>query len=356
MKGITNFIKRNLPIFVIGLLTMLAFVAIILLSERNDSGEPALKIVNQDELVAEHNYYKGPEDAKVVLVEFSDFECPACALFAPTIRGFELKYPNLKIIYKHYPLPQHAQGKPAAIASMAAGEQDAFWEYHDKLFENQNQLNNDLYMQLAKDLGLDEERFKNDMSSDKIEQYVEADLRTGQSMGVNSTPTFFLNGKLLELKELTDLDKAITNEFNSLKQPIGSAEETAELEEAQEKLERRIALGDFDPALAGPTYEVRISEQGFTPYSAEMRVGQKLVWVNDTDKQITLTAGVGYEDVYPQLKSGIVIPAAGKGELDVFKPDVFVVVAKEIEKAGYIYPEEVDSELLETVQSTLSAE
>jgi len=224
------------------------------------------------------------------------------------------------------------------------------------LFENQNQLSQDLYIQLAKDIGLDEERFKKDMNSEKIKQYVEADINTSQSIGVNSTPTFFLNGKMLELKDLSDLDKAIRAEFTAQKLPLGSAEEAAALAEERQELARRAAIVDFDPALVGPTYEVSISDEGFTPYSAEMRIGQKLVWVNDTPSIITITSRLGYEGIYPQLDKGIVIPPNGKGELEVYKPDMFVVLAKEIEKFGYVYPKEVDSSLLEAEETTPSAE
>ncbi len=345
MKALTNFVKRNLPIFVIGLLTMLAFVGIILLSERNDSGEPALKIVNQDELVAEHNYYKGPEDAQVVLVEFSDFQCPACALFAPLISNFELRFPNLKIVYKQFPLPQHSQAKTAAYAAMAAGEQDAFWEYHNVLFENQNQFSDELFVQLAKDIGLDEDKFKNDMASEKVKQYVEADIKTANSLGVNSTPTFFLNGKLLELKDLSDLEKAVTEEFNRKNQPIGATDDELTDEEKKEA-SRRAAVIEYGDTLDKPTYEIKITDSGFNPYEADIRQGQVVVWVNETENSVTIIPKFGFEEVYPNAKNGIIIPAKGQGQLDLFKPDRWVYTAKETGKSGYIYPLKIDGPII----------
>jgi protein-disulfide isomerase len=355
MKNLTNFIKRNLPIFIIGLLTMFAFVGIILLSERNNNQEPALKIVNQDELVAEHNYFKGPEDGKVVLVEFSDFQCPACALFAPLVTGFEFKFPNLKIVYRHYPLPQHSQGKPAAYAVMAAGEQDAFWEYHDKLFENQNQLSEDLYVQIAKDLGLDEDQFKKDMASERIMQYVEADLNAGRAMGVNSTPTFFLNGRQLELKDIGDLEKAIIDEFNKQKQPTGATTQPELTDKEMEERSRKAAAIDYGDTLDKPTFPIKYTTEGFNPYEATIRQGQTIVWTNDTENEITIVPRFGYEDVYPNAKNGIKIPPKGQGELELFKADRWVYVVKETGDSGYVYPLKIDGPIIpKTDESTPS--
>lgn len=357
MKNLTNFIKRNLPIFIIGLMTMLVFVGIIILSERNDPVEPALKIVNESELIAEHNYFKGPEDAQVVLVEFSDFQCPACALFQPMLQTFTLKFPNLKIVYKHFPLPQHPQGKPAALASMAAGEQDAFWEYHDKLFENQNQLNEELYIQLAKDLGLDEKKFKSDMESERIRQYVEADIKAGQSAGVNSTPTFFLNGRLLELQQVNDLEKAIAEEFNKLKQPTGSTGETKQLtdEEIREKARKAAAI-DYGKTLDTPIYPINITSTGFSPAEADVGVGQTIVWTNNTDNTVTLLPRVGFEDVYPNTKNGIIIEPEKTAELEVYKEDKWIYYIKDTSKSGYIYPIKLDQPIIPNTEESTSTE
>jgi protein-disulfide isomerase len=347
MKSLSNFIKRNLPIFIIGLLTMLVFVGIIILSERNDPQEPALKIVNESELIAEHNYFKGPEDAKVVLVEFSDFQCPACALFQPLLQTFELKFPNLKFVYKHYPLPQHPQGKPAALASMAAGEQDAFWEYHDKLFENQNALSNDLYIQIAKDLGLDEEKFKKDMESEKIRQYVEADIKVGQSVGVNSTPSFYLNGRALELNEVSDLEKAIADEFKTVKIPTGSGKQETQLtdEELKERA-RKTAMIDYGDIFDKPTYDISLTPTGPDPYEAEVRIGQKVIWTNNTENTVTVLPDNSFSDIYPEFKNGLIIQPKGQGELEIYKEDSLMYFIKETGRSGYIYPKNIEVPLV----------
>lgn len=336
---------------------MLVFVGIIILSERNDPVEPALKIVNESELIAEHNYFKGPEDAQVVLVEFSDFQCPACALFQPMLQTFSLKFPNLKIVYKHFPLPQHPQGKPAALASMAAGEQDAFWEYHDKLFENQNQLNEELYIQLAKDLGLDEKKFKSDMESERIRQYVEADIKAGQSAGVNSTPTFFLNGRLLQLNQVTDLEKAINDEFNQRKQPTGSREQSEQLtdEELKEKA-RQTAVVDYGDMFDKPTLPIAITSTGPDPYEAEVRIGQKIVWTNTTKNTVTVVPASSFLDVYPEFKNGITIAPNGQGELEIYKDNSIMYSIKELRKSGYIYPKNIEAPLVPVTQESTAAE
>ena len=95
---VASFIKRNMPIFIIGFLTLLVFVGIIIAGEKQGNESTALKIVNQGDLVADFNYFKGPENSEVTLVEFSDFECPACAAFQTALKSIELEYPALKIV------------------------------------------------------------------------------------------------------------------------------------------------------------------------------------------------------------------------------------------------------------------
>ncbi len=139
---------------------------------------------------------KGPKNAPVTIVAFSDFQCPFCSRVVPTLKEIEKQYEGkVKVVFKHQPLPFHNNAKPAAMASMAANEQGKFWEYHDKLFANQGSLDRDALDRYASELGLDMGKFKAALDSNKYDAYVTADSNEGMKIGANGTPTFFINGR-----------------------------------------------------------------------------------------------------------------------------------------------------------------
>lgn len=154
---------------------------------------------------------RGNADAPVTIVEFSDFECPYCERGFKTVEQILQKYPkDVKFIYKHFPLVQiHPWAKSAAIAAVCATEQDpkAFWKLHDSFFQNQKQINPGNVMDKAKgflaDTGIDMTKWSTcatDTSSDAhkaAEKTVEDSIKTGQSLGVQGTPGFFVNGKFV---------------------------------------------------------------------------------------------------------------------------------------------------------------
>ncbi len=139
----------------------------------------------------------GPKDAPITIVEFSDYECPFCQrwhdqVYEPLMAAYPGK---IRLVYRNLPLTQlHPQAMNAAEAALCAGDQNAYWEYHDKIFENSNALNDDLYASLAADLGLNVTAFETCMSSDKYLDDIKADMQFALNMGVQSTPTFFING------------------------------------------------------------------------------------------------------------------------------------------------------------------
>jgi len=141
---------------------------------------------------------KGPSDAPVTLVAFSDFECPFCSRAANTVKQMEEEYKGkLRVAFKHQPLPRHANAKIAAVASMAAHEQGKFWEMHDKLFANQTALDRPSIEKYAQELGLDLGKFKASLDSNKFEEYIAKDSAQGTQLGASGTPTFFINGRQL---------------------------------------------------------------------------------------------------------------------------------------------------------------
>lgn len=144
--------------------------------------------------------FVGKADAKVTIVEFSDFQCPFCQKGAKVMDEIKKKYGNkVKIAFKNFPLPFHKNAKTAAVAGLCANEQspEKFWKLHDLMFADQQNLTNDGLVAKAKTLGLDMKKFEACLSSNKFLAKVEADKAEGQKAGVQSTPTFFINGKMI---------------------------------------------------------------------------------------------------------------------------------------------------------------
>jgi protein-disulfide isomerase len=142
---------------------------------------------------------RGPENAPVTIVIFSDFQCPFCAKAERTIADLEAAYPGkLRFVFKNHPLPFHASAKLAAKAALAAGEQGKFWAYHDTLFVNQGRggaLDQALLEDYAGDLGLDLARFRRSMGSEALDAAIEADIAEVKRLTIRGTPTYFVNGR-----------------------------------------------------------------------------------------------------------------------------------------------------------------
>ena len=142
----------------------------------------------------------GGKDAKVTIVEFSDFQCPFCAEGAKIVNKLKKKYGNkIKVAFKQYPLPFHTQAKKAAVAALCMNEQkaDLFWKMHDAMFAGQDKLAPDALKATAKSLGANSEQFNKCLDDNKYIGQVEKDIEEGKKIGVKSTPTFFVNGKLV---------------------------------------------------------------------------------------------------------------------------------------------------------------
>jgi protein-disulfide isomerase len=158
---------------------------------------------------------KGPSSAPVTLVEFSDFQCPACALLRPTIDQVADKYGDkVRVVYRQFPLNIHPQAPKAAEASLCANEQGKFWELHDAMFGNQQALGVDQLKASAASLGLKGEAFNACLDSGKYAAQVTADFNDGLAAGVNSTPSTFVNGRLVKgAADLAEISRVIDDEL-----------------------------------------------------------------------------------------------------------------------------------------------
>jgi len=141
---------------------------------------------------------KAGDPPEVTVEVFADFQCPFCAQFAKTIRQLQstgVDGIKTNVIFKNFPLSFHPDAQLAAQAAMAAREQGKFWEMHDLLYANQAALKREDLLRTATELGLDMDRFSKDLDSDRVKQIVAADFFEGMKLGVQGTPTFFINGK-----------------------------------------------------------------------------------------------------------------------------------------------------------------
>jgi protein-disulfide isomerase len=140
----------------------------------------------------------GPADAKVSIVEFSDFQCPFCSRAADTVHSIREKYGDkVHFVFRQYPLSFHDKAHLSAEASLAAHAQGKFWELHDKMFANQGKLDRASLEQYAQEVGLDSAGFKSALDTEQYKGAVDAELDHGDAIAVDGTPTMFINGQRL---------------------------------------------------------------------------------------------------------------------------------------------------------------
>jgi protein-disulfide isomerase len=141
----------------------------------------------------------GPENAPITIIEFSDYQCPYCQVWYQQVyQELLASYPDkIRFVYRDLPLPMHPEAIPAAEAAECAGEQGAYWKYHDALFSQQYGLNRTAYEQYAVDLGLDTKAFATCIDSHKYKSEIQADASDAARVGISGTPSFVVNGRIL---------------------------------------------------------------------------------------------------------------------------------------------------------------
>ncbi len=169
------------------------------------------------------DHIEGKQEAAVTLIEYGDFQCPACAAYYPLIKQLHGDFPdNLKVVFRHYPLTQiHKNAHPAARSAEAANLQGKFWEMHDKLYEQQEEWSNlgdpkDKFVEYADSIGLDKDKFLEDYDSQTVKDRIAVDITSGDRLGVNATPTFYLDGvKLSSVKSYQEFKDMVIREIQS---------------------------------------------------------------------------------------------------------------------------------------------
>jgi protein-disulfide isomerase len=165
--------------------------------------------------VASYDITYGPKDAKVTVIEYSDFQCPFCAVYAPILGQLRQKYGDqVQFVYRFYPLSNHKWATIAAKVAYAAYLQGKFWEMHDLLFQRQNQWTatsdpRPLFDSYAKSLGLDLEKFHADADAQSTTDFIKRQAAEGKKAGVTHTPWFIIGEKSVLPRSLEQFDKAI---------------------------------------------------------------------------------------------------------------------------------------------------
>lgn len=203
-----DFIKRNIVFIGVVLGTLALIVGGVLLFSRGGSQsgtqvnsallEPAGK--QKTGGIVNGAYVAASPDSKVSLVEFGDYECPACGAYNPLVKQVLTQFAGkITFAFKNFPLSQHANAPISSYAAEAAGFQGKFWQMHDKLYENQNEWSTatdakTIFVGYAKDIGINVTQFSSDIDSQKVKDIVQSDLGDGNTIGINATPTFYVNG------------------------------------------------------------------------------------------------------------------------------------------------------------------
>ena len=193
--------KTLWAVFIIVVIVVVA--GIVKVAKDNGGGGAVGQVYNI--AIAPTDWVEGSAQMPLTLVEYSDFQCPACGLYYPVLKQLRKEYAtSTRFVYRNFPLPQHQNAKLAAYVAGAAGLQGKFFPMHDMIFEHQadwsdldNAKASAVFALYAKTLGLDLAKFTKDLQSGDVQQKVDQDRQSGEDFGVNSTPTFYLNGKKL---------------------------------------------------------------------------------------------------------------------------------------------------------------
>lgn len=203
MKSLSGETKLFLGII---LVTILIIGGAIFFFAKKESAPP----LSKTDLITPDAHTYGNASASAFLVEFSDFQCPACGVYEPIVRQIRETYKDrLVLAYRQFPLTQHEHADKAAKASEAAANQNKFWEMHDALFNKQADLSDPTIAGIVTELQLNADQFNKDINEASIAAVVQHGIDDGTRFGVDSTPTFFLNGKKLQISGPQDLLTAV---------------------------------------------------------------------------------------------------------------------------------------------------
>ncbi len=215
-------------------------VGIVLFKSSAPDPKNAGTAIDASSLIRTHSQRSGPDNAKATLVEFGDFQCPACGAAHPTIKAIQEtnKDKSFQFVFRNFPLSQHQNAMLAAEVVESAGNQGKYWEMHNKVYETQAEWSEstsarEIFTGYAKDLGLDLTKFNNDLDKQTFAEIIKTDMADGNKLGVNATPTFYFNGQKLdhtpsqdELQKMIDAAQNSNTSSTSTSTPSSQASST----------------------------------------------------------------------------------------------------------------------------------
>src|SRR5436189_2625923 len=200
--------KRYLPFVIVAVVALATIGSGAMLYHAK---KPHVLSIPEDKIAAKSDaqsaHIRGNPDAPVTLEEYGDFQCPPCGMFAAFLGQLENEYNSrLRVVFRNFPLAIHEHAREAAMAAEAAGLQGHFWEMHDVLYREQETWSKspnprELFESYAGTIGLDLDKFKKDIDGEQVKARVEADRQRGQSLGIQLTPTLFINNQPLDPKD-----------------------------------------------------------------------------------------------------------------------------------------------------------
>ncbi len=220
--------RRFVPFIIV---TLVGFITVGAGTMLYRAKRPVALTISEEKSIGKENqeptHVRGPAQAPVTLEEFGDFQCPPCGMISGPLLEIEKDYgPKLRVIFRNFPFPNHQHALEAAYAAEAAGLQGRYWEMHDLLYKEQANWSNapdvkQLFVSYAKILGLEMNRFETDMAGPTAKARVTADQERGKSLGVNATPSIFINNQGLPPKSLnpTALRAAIEEALKEKERP-----------------------------------------------------------------------------------------------------------------------------------------
>lgn len=194
----------------------------LLLQMRDRKQVLMVALMPRVQIVTEGAPTQGDLAAAVTIVVFDDFECPYCSKAVDTFKEVLKIYSNqVKLVFKNFPLSMHKHSRTAALAGLAAQRQGKFWPLHDLMFANYQQLNSDKIMELAKSLELDMVSFEQDLKDPELTRSIDKDIQEGKKIGVQGTPTVFINGRRVQQRSVAAMSSMIDEELTRLGKPFG---------------------------------------------------------------------------------------------------------------------------------------
>lgn len=284
-----DILKRNSPVFFIGLITFIVFLIIIATSQLRNPIEPTLIQTQEDELVTQHTNMIGSKEAPVLVTAFYDLTHSSSSKYHTASKELLNTYPSyVSFAVRHFPSDKSEDAFNAAKAAQAAGNQSGFWEFIELVFQNKGKYQEGDFVRYADILNFDLRQFRDDFRDDGIAWQINQDMGYGKSLGVTETPTFFLNGRQMVVTSPANFKTQIEEALTRYGVDIEKVEKEMQTRE-QEIIEQTYSdFYDIVDQRFG-TKEIEFVDNNFDPRNSSATAGQLVRFTNNSENTIVLT-------------------------------------------------------------------